>query len=266
MIFMLKLQVEYANRLDFLWRREFQSETEKVRSTAEQNKKLLENILPSHVADYFLSGNRSKNELYSESYDNICVMFASIPNFKDFYHQNASNKNGIECIRVLNEILVDFDQLLSKPEFSNIEKIKTIGSTYMAAAGLQPGRESGNQHGECQKNVIGMTEFALMMMVKLEEINFNSFNQFKLRVGINHGPVIAGVIGARKPQYDIWGDTVNVASRMDSSGEASKIQVPLKTANILMEAGFRYEYKGFTKVKGKEPMQTYLILPPPADT
>lgn len=120
--------------------------------------------------------------------------------------------------------------------------------------------------------------------------------------GINHGPVIAGVIGARKPQYDIWGDTVNVASRMDSSGEASKIQVtkiewwnwveeiisyskrklfqkhylyhmtilflqvPLKTANILMEAGFRYEYKGFTKVKGKEPMQTYLILPPPADT
>lgn len=259
-------QVEYANRLDFLWRREFQSETEKVRSTAEQNKKLLENILPSHVADYFLSGNRSKNELYSESYDNICVMFASIPNFKDFYHQNASNKNGIECIRVLNEILVDFDQLLSKPEFSNIEKIKTIGSTYMAAAGLQPGRESGNQHGECQKNVIGMTEFALMMMVKLEEINFNSFNQFKLRVGINHGPVIAGVIGARKPQYDIWGDTVNVASRMDSSGEASKIQVPLKTANILMEAGFRYEYKGFTKVKGKEPMQTYLILPPAADT
>lgn len=76
-----------------------------------------------------------------------------------------------------------FSQLLSRPELSNIEKIKTIGSTYMAAAGLQPGRESGNQHGECQKNVIRMTEFALMMMVKLEEINFNSFNQFKLRVG-----------------------------------------------------------------------------------
>lgn len=81
------------------------------------------------------------------------------------------------------QVILFFWQLLSKPEFSNIEKIKTIGSTYMAAAGLQPGRESGNQHGECQKNVIGMTEFALMMMVKLEEINFNSFNQFKLRVG-----------------------------------------------------------------------------------
>lgn len=74
-------------------------------------------------------------------------------------------------------------QLLSRSEFSNIEKIKTIGSTYMAAAGLQPGRESGGQQGECQKNVVGMTEFALMMMIKLEEINFNSFNQFKLRVG-----------------------------------------------------------------------------------
>ncbi|XP_061197262.1 adenylate cyclase type 2-like [Saccostrea echinata] len=258
-------QVEYANRLDFLWRREFQSETEKVRNTAEQNKKLLENILPTHVAEYFLRGNRSKNELYSESHDNVCVMFASIPNFKDFYHQNASNKNGIECIRVLNEIIVDFDQLLSRPEFSNVEKIKTIGSTYMAAAGLRPGQENEGQEGEGRKNVVMMTEFAMMMMVKLEEINLNSFNQFKLRVGINHGPVIAGVIGARKPQYDIWGDTVNVASRMDSTGEASKIQVPEKTAQILIEAGFQNEYKGLTKVKGKEPMKTYLILPPPIE-
>lgn len=75
-------------------------------------------------------------ELYHQSYDCVCVMFASIPDFKEFYTESDVNKEGLECLRLLNEIIADFDDLLSKPKFSGVEKIKTIGSTYMAATGL----------------------------------------------------------------------------------------------------------------------------------
>jgi adenylate cyclase 2 len=79
--------------------------------------------------------------LYHESYDNVVVMFASIPNFKEFYVQSHANNDGLECLRLLNEIIAEFDKLLDKNKFSCVEKIKTIGHTYMAAAGLNPGAE-----------------------------------------------------------------------------------------------------------------------------
>lgn len=79
--------------------------------------------------------------LYHESYDNVVVMFASIPNFKEFYVQSDANNDGLECLRLLNEIIAEFDKLLDKNKFSGVEKIKTIGNTYMAAAGLNPGAE-----------------------------------------------------------------------------------------------------------------------------
>lgn len=80
-------------------------------------------------------------ELYHEKYNCIAVMFASIPNYKEFYDESDVNKQGLECLRLLNEIICDFDKLLLKPKFSGIEKIKTIGSTYMLASGLTPGKE-----------------------------------------------------------------------------------------------------------------------------
>ncbi|KAL3859779.1 hypothetical protein ACJMK2_009973 [Sinanodonta woodiana] len=253
-------QVEYTNRLDFMWRQQCENEKEEVKLTAELNKMLLQNILPTHVADFYLC-SQNKTDLYSESYNFVCVMFASIPNFKDFYQQNSTNRNGLECIRVLNEIIADIDQLLEDPRFRNVEKIKTIGSTYMAATGLQPGKENSQNPEEAEENVVTMTEFAFKMMLVLEEISKNSYNDFKIRVGINHGPVMAGVIGARKPQYDIWGDTVNVSSRMETSGVIEKIQVPEETAKILIKSNFKYEYRGVINVKGKPPMTTYFILP-----
>ncbi|XP_011705403.1 PREDICTED: adenylate cyclase type 2-like, partial [Wasmannia auropunctata] len=112
-------------------------------------------------------------------------MFASIPNYKEFYDETDINKQGLECLRLLNEIICDFDKLLLKPKFSGIEKIKTIGSTYMLASGLSPGKE-GSDSKELLKqqdhNVIVLVEFALALMTILDQINRDSFQRFKLRI------------------------------------------------------------------------------------
>lgn len=110
----------------------------------------------------------------------------------------------------MNEIICDFDKLLLKPKFSCVEKIKTIGSTYMAAAGLQPGHDIQEHQLEELKrredhSVVALVELSLALNAVLAQINRESFQRFKLRIGINNGPVIAGVVGAHKPQYDIWG-------------------------------------------------------------
>eukprot|EP00079_Xenopus_tropicalis_P023566 XP_012816000.1 PREDICTED: adenylate cyclase type 7 isoform X4 [Xenopus tropicalis] len=257
---LLARQVEYYSRLDCLWKRKFRKEDEEIETMENLNQLLLENVLPAHVAAYFIDDNRSNEDLYHQSYDCVCVMFASVPEFKVFYTECDVNKEGLECLRLLNEIIADFDELLMKPKFSGVEKIKTIGSTYMAATGLTatPGQE--NQDQEKQHALIGITvEYAMALMSKLDGINRHSFNNFRLRVGINHGPVIAGVIGAKKPQYDIWGNTVNVASRMESTGELGKIQVTEETCQILEGLGYSCECRGFINVKGKGELRTYFV-------
>uniref|UniRef100_A0ABI7YHZ1 Adenylate cyclase type 2 n=2 Tax=Felinae TaxID=338152 RepID=A0ABI7YHZ1_FELCA len=248
-------------RLDFLWKNKFKKEREEIETMENLNRVLLENVLPAHVAEHFLARSLKNEELYHQSYDCVCVMFASIPDFKEFYTESDVNKEGLECLRLLNEIIADFDDLLSKPKFSGVEKIKTIGSTYMAATGLSavPSQEH-TQEPERQYMHIGtMVEFAFALVGKLDAINKHSFNDFKLRVGINHGPVIAGVIGAQKPQYDIWGNTVNVASRMDSTGVLDKIQVTEETSLILQTLGYTCTCRGIINVKGKGELKTYFV-------
>lgn len=260
----LDRQVEYTSRMDILWKSKLRVEQDEVETMRGINKILLENILPAHVADHFLA-TRAMQELYHERYSSIAVMFASIPNYKEFYDETDINKQGLECLRLLNEIICDFDKLLLKPKFSGIEKIKTIGSTYMLASGLSPGKE-GSDSKELLKqqdhNVIVLVEFALALMTILDQINRDSFQRFKLRIGLNHGPVIAGVVGAQKPQYDIWGNTVNVASRMDSCGEMGKLQVTEDTAKILIDAGYELVCRGPTYVKGKGTLTTYFVKTP----
>ncbi|KAG5326148.1 ADCY2 cyclase, partial [Acromyrmex heyeri] len=245
----LDRQVEYTSRMDILWKSKLRVEQDEVETMRGINKILLENILPAHVADHFLA-TRAMQELYHERYNSIAVMFASIPNYKEFYDETDINKQGLECLRLLNEIICDFDKLLLKPKFSGIEKIKTIGSTYMLASGLSPGKEDGDG------------KFAIALMTILDQINRDSFQRFKLRIGLNHGPVIAGVVGAQKPQYDIWGNTVNVASRMDSCGEMGKLQVTEDTAKILINAGYELVCRGPTYVKGKGTLTTYFVKTP----
>ncbi|XP_040118306.1 adenylate cyclase type 2 [Oryx dammah] len=260
-LLVLGRQNEYYCRLDFLWKNKFKKEREEIETMENLNRVLLENVLPAHVAEHFLARSLKNEELYHQSYDCVCVMFASIPDFKEFYTESDVNKEGLECLRLLNEIIADFDDLLSKPKFSGVEKIKTIGSTYMAATGLSavPSQEHA-QEPERQYTHIGtMVEFAFALVGKLDAINKHSFNDFKLRVGINHGPVIAGVIGAQKPQYDIWGNTVNVASRMDSTGVLDKIQVTEETSIILQTLGYTCTCRGIINVKGKGDLKTYFV-------
>uniref|UniRef100_A0A8B9BE93 Adenylate cyclase type 7 n=1 Tax=Anser brachyrhynchus TaxID=132585 RepID=A0A8B9BE93_9AVES len=210
-LILLAKQIDYYCRLDCLWKNKFKKEHEQFETMENVNRLLLENVLPAHVAAYFIGEKRN--------------------------------------------------ELLLKPKFSGVEKIKTIGSTYMAAAGLSvtPGQEN-NQDKERQHAHIGiMVEYGIALMSKLDGINRHSFNNFRLRIGINHGPVIAGVIGARKPQYDIWGNTVNVASRMESTGELGKIQVTEETSRILQELGYSCECRGLINVKGKGELRTYFV-------
>ncbi|XP_069796919.1 adenylate cyclase type 4 isoform X2 [Narcine bancroftii] len=259
--FTLLVLNEYCCRLDFLWKRKFQQEREQAETMENLNWVLLENVLPTHVAVQFMRQDHRNEDLYHQSYECVCILFASIPEFKEFYSETDVNHEGLECLRLLNEIIADFDELLSKPKFSGVEKIKTIGSTYMAASGLNaPLCQEGSQDTDRNCGHIGvMVEFALALMAKLDFINKHSFNDFKLRIGINHGPVVAGVIGAQKPQYDIWGNSVNVASRMDTTGVLGKIQVTEETGEVLRGLGYTCQHRGLVKVKGKGDLRTYFV-------
>uniref|UniRef100_A0A8D3CD69 Adenylate cyclase type 3 n=1 Tax=Scophthalmus maximus TaxID=52904 RepID=A0A8D3CD69_SCOMX len=259
--------VEKLARTLFLWKIEVHEQKEKVYEMRRWNEALVTNMLPEHVARHFLGSKKRDEELYSQSYDEIGVMFASIPNFSDFYTEESINNGGIECLRFLNEIISDFDSLLDEPQFRCITKIKTIGSTYMAASGVTPDVSNGytcmkkeeQSDRERWQHLADLADFALAMKVTLMNINYQSFNNFMLRIGLNKGGVLAGVIGARKPHYDIWGNTVNVASRMESTGVMGNIQVVEDCYNILKEYGFRFVRRGPIFVKGKGELLTYFL-------
>uniref|UniRef100_A0A3P8Q0A6 adenylate cyclase n=1 Tax=Astatotilapia calliptera TaxID=8154 RepID=A0A3P8Q0A6_ASTCA len=240
-------QWEATARLDFLWRLQAQQEVADMRELREHNECLLYNILPVHVAQHFLDRSKHDEDLYSQSYDEVGVMFASIAGFDEYFEEKEFKHEGVECLRLLNEIIAGFDELFEEPYFHHVEKIKTIGSCYMAASGLAPDKQKSMDEWN---HLSELVLFALAMQETLKEIIRNSTQRFQLRVGIAHGPVVAGVIGATKPQYDIWGSTVNLASRMDSTGVSGRIQVPEATRRILTDWGFVLELRGEIFVKG----------------
>ncbi|XP_067844528.1 adenylate cyclase type 8-like [Heptranchias perlo] len=240
-------QIEATARLDFLWRLLARQEMEEMKDLRKHNESLLHNILPSHVAQHFLDKDPNNEELFCESHDHVGVIFASIPDFVDFYSQAEVKQQGMECLQLLNEIIADFDELLNDERFQKIEKIKTIGSTYMAVSGLSPVLEGIDDEWE---HLCNLADFALALNNTMLEIHKHSYINFQLRVGFSQGPAVSGVIGAKKPQYDIWGVTVNLASRMESTGISGKIQVPEETYIILQSRGFAFEYRGSIYVKG----------------
>ncbi|GAB0096782.1 Adenylate cyclase [Sergentomyia squamirostris] len=267
----LSRHFDREDRVIFMWRIEVEAAKENASNMRQRNEQLVYNILPVHVAAHFMGNRkRSHDDLYSQSYDEVGVLFASMPNFSDFYSEDSVNNQGLECLRFLNEVISDFDALLEWPQFQDIIKIKTIGSTYMAASGLNPTRKVQPDDSIVVRwaHLALLVDFAIELKKALQCINEQSFNHFVLKMGINHGPITAGVIGARKPHYDIWGNTVNVASRMESTGKAGAIQVTEETTGILKQFGYTFEQRGLVAVKGKGQLMTYYLQgksakPPP---
>ncbi|GLD46037.1 adenylate cyclase type 6-like protein, partial [Lates japonicus] len=252
-------QVESTARLDFLWKLQATEEKEEMEELQAYNRRLLHNILPKDVAAHFLARERRNDELYYQSCECVAVMFASISNFSEFYVELEANNEGVECLRLLNEIIADFDEIISEERFRQLEKIKTIGSTYMAASGLN----DSTYDKEGRSHILALADYAMRLREQMKYINEHSFNNFQMKIGLNMGPVVAGVIGARKPQYDIWGNTVNVASRMDSTGVPDYIQVTTDLYHVLVNNGYQLDCRGVVKVKGKGEMTTYFLTSGP---
>ncbi|KAK1162787.1 hypothetical protein AOXY_G17736 [Acipenser oxyrinchus oxyrinchus] len=251
LVWFLNREFEVSYRLHYHGNVEADLHRAKIQTMRDQADWLLRNIIPYHVAEQL-----KVTQSYSKNHDNVGVIFASIVNFSEFYEENY--EGGKECYRVLNELIGDFDELLNKQQYSNIEKIKTIGATYMAASGLNPSQCQDTSHPH--RHLRTLFDFAKEMMCVVDDFNKDMlwFN-FKLRVGFNHGPLTAGVIGTTKLLYDIWGDTVNIASRMDTTGVECRVQVSEESYRILNEMGYDFDYRGTVNVKGKGQMKTFLF-------
>ncbi|XP_044266273.1 adenylyl cyclase 78C-like [Tribolium madens] len=249
--------IEVTSRLYFLWKHKAKIELDGMQATRQTNMQLLTNVLPEHVAKHFLSREYRNEELYSQSRTGIGVLFATIPNFFKFY----SEEKGLECLRLLNEIIATFDEVLDDERFSSIEKIKTVSATatYMAVSGLNPSTQRDPLIGDTPEHLGALIDFALTLRQRLEEINRDSFNRFNLRAGVSYGDLVCGVIGAKKPIFDVWGNTVNEASRMDSTGLMGQIQVPKDTAQLLVRQGYELKKRGLVRVKGKGLMETFFV-------
>ena len=225
-------------------------ETKKLynRVVAEQkvSERLLLNVLPHAIAER-LKGRpevtaENFTELIADSFDEVTVLFADIVGFTKF----SETVTAEALVGVLNDIFTLFDTIADK---RGLEKIKTIGDCYMAAAGLPV---PVADHADRAANM------ALDMMEAVEHYNEESTYNLRVRIGISTGSVVAGVIGKRKFLYDLWGDVVNTASRMESHGVSGKIQMTESTRQQLGEP-FKMEKRGAIDVKGKGEMETWFL-------
>jgi adenylate cyclase len=199
---------------------------------------LLLNILPAPIAERLKEG---ENPIVDEL-EEVTVLFADLAGFTSMFARLSAS----EIVAMLDEVFTRFDQLASK---QRLEKIKTIGDAYLAVGGLPSPRED---HAEA------IADLALAMMADIDEMFARKQLPMQLRIGIDTGPVIAGVIGKQKFTYDLWGDTVNTASRMESSGEPGRIQVS-ERVHCRLPDGYSFEERGTIEVKGKGAMKTWWL-------
>lgn len=204
----------------------------------EKSERLLLNILPRNIAERL---KQNQNPI-AERFERVTILFADIVEFTNL----SSRISPTELVDRLNQIFSVFDQL---SEEHDLEKIKTIGDSYMVAAGL-------NSHQDDSAEAIA--RMALDMQEAITQFSNDLGQPFQIRIGINTGPVVAGVIGIKKFIYDMWGDTVNVASRMESQGIPGKIQVTESSYDFLKDK-FLLEKRGTVSVKGKGDMMTYWL-------
>jgi urea ABC transporter urea binding protein len=212
---------------------------EALRREQQKSDQLLLNILPEPIANQL----KQERHAIAEQFNEVTILFADIVGFTPL----SARLSPIELVGLLNEIFSTFDALAEK---LGLEKIKTIGDAYMVAAGLPLPRDD---HAEAA------AQMALEMQAAIARFQTQYGEQIQLRIGINVGVVVAGVIGTKKFIYDLWGDAVNVASRMESSGEPGKIQVNAATYERLKH-GYSFKKRGYIPIKGKGKMMTYWLV------
>jgi adenylate cyclase len=204
----------------------------------EKSERLLLNVLPATIATRL----KESDQIIADRFDNVSVLFLDIVDFTTL----SASMNPAEVVSILNELFSRFDALT---EQSGLEKIKTIGDAYMAVAGVP------DPHHDHARRAVNL---AIAMLTELQDYTAPDGTQIKARIGICSGPVVAGVIGRRKFIYDLWGDTVNTASRMESHGVCNQIQVTESTYRILHD-DYPFMPRGSVEIKGKGPMSTYLL-------
>jgi adenylate cyclase len=207
-----------------------------ARNTSE---KLLLNILPESIAMRL----KDDENTIADSFTDVTVLFADIVGFT----QLSSHLPPDQVVEFLNQIFSHFDRLV---EIHQLEKIKTIGDAYLVVSGLPYPRPD---HTEA------IADMAIDMQIAMHKFNQETGKNLNIRIGIHTGPVVAGVIGLKKFAYDLWGDTVNTASRMESHGVAGKIQVSASAYERLKHL-YKFEERGVITVKGKGDMTTYFLL------
>src|SRR5436309_3191886 len=211
---------------------------ERVRAKAESDALLL-NVLPRSIAERLKQGER----VIADYYDEVTVLFADVVEFTPF----AARETPARVVDVLNEIFSRFDTLAER---YGLEKIKTIGDAYLVVAGAPEPR---------QDHAAATLDMALAMHATVRSAEMSAGVPIRLRMGVASGPAVAGVIGHRKFSYDIWGDAVNLASRMESTGVPGSIQLAESTWRLCRD---RYPFTPRdVEVKGIGAMRTYLLDP-----
>jgi class 3 adenylate cyclase/CheY-like chemotaxis protein len=236
------------NRITQLYRRALRELAENLQEVGRQrellqqaqqrSETLLRNLLPSEIADRL----RSDEDRIADGFKNVTVLFADIVDFTGF----ASRRSPEQLVEFLNEIFSELDRSALA---HGVEKIKTIGDSYMAASGLPVPRSD---------HAVAMARFALDMQERVTKRSAELGAELQLRVGMHSGPVVAGIVGESKFSYDLWGSTVNIASRMESHGEAGAIHISEATAKLLKD-DFDIVERGTTQLKGYGEFQTYFL-------
>lgn len=218
--------------------RDRQRAEEALENEREKSERLLLNILPQPIAEQLKQNPQS----IAYRFDEVTILFADIVNFTGL----SASIPPTDLVNLLNQIFSEFDQLADN---HGLEKIKTIGDAYMVVGGLP---NPMAHHTEA------IAEMALDMQRAIQQYRSQDGVSFSLRIGIGMGPVVAGVIGIKKFSYDLWGDAVNLASRMESQGESGRIQV---TEAVYQRLTHRYQFqsRGTIYIKGRAEMPTYWL-------
>jgi adenylate cyclase len=220
--------------------REIRRAREAMEAEYDRSERLLTNILPATIAQRLKDPSRN---IIADKYDDASILFADIAG----YTKRASDTTPTDLVRFLDRLYTDLDALVDR---HGLEKVKTSGDSYMVVSGVPEPRED---------HIEALASLALDMADAVADLKDPQGRAVPLRIGLAAGPVVAGVVGARKFFYDVWGDAVNIAARMETTDVAGRIQVPQDVYERLKHA-FLLEERGDVDIKGKGVMHTWYLV------